>query len=69
MEKALLFYIPEGNCIFGLIVDNRIIVYKRQNFLKAVIHLIIIDRCDQSLDEIQVMVSYSSAILVAVTSE
>ena len=32
-------------CIFGSIVYNRVIVYKRQNFLR--VHVIIIDQCGQ----------------------
>ena len=50
--------------IFGSIVYNRTIVYKLQNFLKEAVHVIII-----WLNEIQAMVIYSHAILVAVTSE
>ena len=44
------------------------IVYKRQNFLKVVVHVIITDKCN-ALDETQVTIIYSRAILVAVTSE
>ena len=32
--------------IFGSIVYNRAIVYKRYNFLKVVVHVIIIDQCN-----------------------
>ena len=34
--------------IFGSIVHNRAIVYKHQNFLKVVVHVIIIDQCNQT---------------------
>ena len=33
---------------FGSIVYNRSIVFKRQKFLKVVIHVIIIDQCNQN---------------------
>ena len=55
--------------VFGPIVYNRAIVHKRQNFLKVVVHVIIIDQCNQATSEVQVTVSYSRAILVGVTSE
>ena len=32
----------------GSIVYNRFIIYKRQNFLKVVVHVIIIDQCNQT---------------------
>ena len=48
---------------FGSIVYSRAIVYKRQNFLKVVVHVIIIDQ------SIQATVIGSRIILVAVTSE
>ena len=34
--------------IIGSILYNRAIIYKRQNFLKIVIHVIIIDQCNQT---------------------
>ena len=34
--------------IFGSIVYNRAIVYKRQIFLKIVVHVIIIEECNQT---------------------
>ena len=34
--------------LFGSIVDNRAIEYKRQNVLKVVVHVIFIDQCNQS---------------------
>ena len=50
---------------FRSIVYNRTIVYERQNFLKIVVHVIIIDQCNQNraLDEIQVARIYRCAIL------
>ena len=50
---------------------NQAIIYKCQNFLKVVVHVIIIDQLYQALDEIQVHVTviYSHAILVAVMFE
>ena len=53
---------------FSSIVYNRAIVYKHQNFFNVVVYVIIIDQCIKSnpaLDEIQVMVIYSRASLVA----
>ena len=56
--------------IFGSIVYNQAIEYKWQNFLKAVVHMITIDKFYQTaLDEIQATVIYRRAIRVAVTSE
>ena len=49
--------------LFGLIVYSRAKVYKYQKFLKAVVHVIIIDNW------IQVTAIDSRAILVAVISE
>ena len=48
---------------FRSIVYNHIqaIVYKRQDFLKVFVHVIIIDQCNQ-IAEIQVKVNYSRAI-------
>ena len=42
-----------------------------KKFFKIVLHVIIIDQCkiNRALDEIQVMVIHSRAILVAVTPE
>ena len=34
--------------VFGSIVHNRAIVYKRQHVLKVVVHVIIIDQCNQT---------------------
>ena len=34
--------------LFGSIVYNRAIQYKRQDFLKVVVHVIIIDQCNQT---------------------
>ena len=56
--------------MFGSIIHNRAIVYKRKTFLKIVVHGIISDQCNQSnraLDEIQITVIYSRGILVTVT--
>ena len=55
----------------GRLFYNRAKVYMHQNFLKVVLHVIIIDQWNQTarLYEIQVMVIYSRAILAAVTSE
>ena len=57
--------------IFWSIVYNRSRVYIHQNFLKVVVHVIIIDQRNQiaRLYEIQVTLIYSRSILVAVTSE
>ena len=67
-------YLQDGSsvaAIFKSIVYNRAIVYKRQNFLIVIVHVMIIDQCNQNraLDEIPVMVIYSCAILVTLTSE
>ena len=53
------------------IVYSKAIEYRRQNFLKVVVHVIIIDQCNQTarVYEIQVTVTDSRAILVGVTSE
>ena len=50
---VLVFLInPQQNSatwkILGSIVYNRAIVYKHQNFLKVVVHVIIIDQCNQT---------------------
>ena len=57
--------------LFGSIVYNRTKVYMHQNFLKVVVHVVIIDQWNKtaSLYEIQVTVIYSRAILVTLTSE
>ena len=34
--------------VFGSIVYNRFIVYKRKKFFKAVFHVIIVDQCNQT---------------------
>ena len=57
--------------VLGSIVCNSAIIYKRQNFFQVVLHVIIIEQCNQTvrLYEIQVTVTYSRNGLVAVTSE
>ena len=45
------------------------IVYQRQNFLKVVVHVIIIDQFDQNTNQIAHWQNHSRASLVAVTSE
>ena len=45
------FYEKIGDHIhymFGSIVYNQVIVYKRQNFLKVVVHMIFIDQCNKT---------------------
>ena len=61
----------EPFCAFGSIVQYQAMVYKRQNFHKVVVQLIIIDQWNQTarMYEIQVKVIYSRVILVSVTSE
>ena len=44
-QKVSLYFI-----IFGSIVYNLATVNKRQNFLKVVVHAIIMDQCDQPCD-------------------
>ena len=53
----------------GISINNRSRVYLHQNFLKAVVHVIIIDQWNQTarLYVMQVTVIYSRASLVAVT--
>ena len=48
--------------LIGLIVYNRVIVYKRQIFLKEVVRVIIIDQCNH---DIQVTVIYSRAFFLS----
>ena len=55
--------VPE---FLGRLFYNQVMVYKCQNFLKIVVHVLMTDQC---IDESQVTVIYSYAILVAVTSE
>ena len=57
--------------IFGWIVYNRAIVFRHQNFLQLVVHVIIIDHWNQTehLYKIQVTVIYSRAVLVSGMSE
>ena len=57
------------SAIFGSIVCNRAILYKRQNILKVVVRKIIIDQWNQTalLYEIQVTGIYGRTILVVVT--
>ena len=59
------------NSVIGSIVYNRAIVYKRQNFIKVVVYVIIIDQWSSAtrLYNIQLTVIYSHAILVTMTSE
>ena len=38
-----------GKDIFGLTVYNGAIVYRCQNFLKAVVHVVIINQCNQTM--------------------
>ena len=52
--------------IFRSITYNRAIVYKRQNVLAVVVHVIINDQCNQTA---QVKAIYSRAVLVSVKSE
>ena len=61
----ILHYLSLQTIVFGSIV------YKHQDFLKVVVHMIIIDQWNQvaRLYEIQVTVIYSRAILVTVTSQ
>ena len=35
--------------LFGSIIYNQGMVYKRQNFFKAVVHVNIVDQCNQNL--------------------
>ena len=46
LHDCAISWIP--SLIFGSIVYNRAIVYKRHNFLKVVVHVIIIDQCNQT---------------------
>ena len=57
--------------ILGLIVYKQAIVHIHQNFLKVVVHMIIIDQWSQTvhLYKIQVTIIYSCTTLVYVTSE
>ena len=59
-------FIPIIFCVFlGSIVYNQTIVYTRQNFLQEIVHVNIIDQCNQT----EVTVIYSRAFLVAVMSQ
>ena len=67
---------PLGSKFFPFEIDppliySRAIVCKCQHFLKIVVHVIINNQWNQTAHsyEIQVMVIYSRAVLVAVTSE
>ena len=55
MKRNTVFFNTEFTIIRS-IVYNRAIRYKRKNFFKVVVHVIIIDQCNQTarFDEIQV---------------
>ena len=60
-EKSTLYPVPlmysdylslfhTGNIFIGSVVYNRVvIVHKRQNFLWVVVHVIVIDQCNQTV--------------------
>ena len=52
------YAIKSRTFVLGSSAYNRAIVYKRQNFLKVVVHVIIKDQCNQhALDVIQATVN------------
>ena len=55
--------------LFGLIVYNRAIVYKRQNFFKVVVHVIALTNVIKLHVRQNPGIGYCHAILVAMTSE
>ena len=55
--------------MFGSISCNRAEVYIHQNFLKVVVHVIVIDQWNKNarLYKIQVTITYSHAIRIVLT--